>query len=112
MQGIGSALGGAGGGAGEIRCDYDQMDQVSNQFNQQAQHIEDMNNKIHAVYDKLRDKGWEGQAAEKFFDEMDSKIIPSEVRLKQALEQASQACKQIAQSIKQAEQEASQLFRS
>ena len=98
--------------ADEIRAQYDELDQVSTQFSNLAQVVQDMQQKVKGSYDKLRDRGWIGMGANAFFDEMESLVFPATDRLQQALEEASQATKQISSSVRQAEQEASALFRS
>jgi WXG100 family type VII secretion target len=98
--------------ADELRADYDQLEQIASQFNNQAQAIQQMQQKVRGSYAKLADKGWIGQGANSFFDEMESKIMPAEERLQSALEQAGQATQRIAQAVKQAEEQASSLFRN
>ena len=98
--------------ADEIRADYNQLEQLASQFNNEAQAIQQMQQKVRGSYAKLLDKGWIGAGANAFFDEMDSKIMPTQERLQQALETAGQTTQKIAQSIKQAEEQASSLFRS
>jgi WXG100 family type VII secretion target len=96
----------------EIQCNYDDMEQISGQFSNQAQNIQAMQQKIRGSYAKLVDQGWIGAGANAFFDEMESLILPAQERLQDALEQAGQASQQIAESVKTAEQDASSLFRS
>jgi WXG100 family type VII secretion target len=96
----------------EIRAHYDELDQVSTQFSNLAQVVQDMQQKVNASYGKLRDKGWIGMGAEAFFGEMETLIFPATNRLGQAFDQASQTTKKISQSVRQAEQEASNLFKS
>ena len=98
--------------AEEIRAHYDELDQVSTQFSNLAQVVQDMEQKVKASYGKLRDKGWIGMGAEAFFDEMESLVFPATDRLGQAFTEASQTTKKISQSVRQAEQEASNLFKS
>jgi WXG100 family type VII secretion target len=97
--------------ADELRADYNQLDQISSQFNNQAQAIQEMQQRVRGSYAKLADRGWIGLGANAFFDEMESKIFPAQERLQQALEEARQTTQQIAQAVKQAEEEASALFR-
>jgi WXG100 family type VII secretion target len=98
--------------ADEIRADYDQLEQVASQFVNEAQAIQAMQQKVRSSYAKLVDKGWIGQGATAFFDEMDSKVLPTQEHLQQALEQAGQITQKIAQAIRQAEEQASSLFRN
>lgn len=95
----------------QIQANYDELQQVSSQFNNCGQAIEALQQKIRSSYAKLADKGWIGKGADAFFDEMESKIFPTEHRLQQALEKAGQVTGTIAQNVKQAEEEASSLFR-
>jgi WXG100 family type VII secretion target len=95
----------------QIQANYDELQQVSSQFNNCSQAIEALQQKIRGSYAKLADKGWIGKGAEAFFDEMESKIFPTQQRLQQALEKAGQTTGQIAQNVKQAEEEASSLFK-
>jgi WXG100 family type VII secretion target len=95
----------------EIQANYDELEQISSQFSNQAQNIQAMQQKVRGSYAKLLDKGWIGAGANAFFDEMDSLIMPSQERLQDALEQAGQVTRTIAESVKQAEEDASGLFR-
>jgi WXG100 family type VII secretion target len=95
----------------EIQANYGELEQISTQFNNQAQSIQDLQQKVRGSYAKLADKGWIGAGANAFFDEMESLILPAQARLQDALEQASQVTTTIAESVKQAEQDASSLFR-
>ena len=98
--------------ADEIRADYNELEEIASQFNNGAQAIQAMQQKVRSSYAKLVDKGWIGQGANAFFDEMDSLILPAEERLQSALEEAGQTTQKIAQAVKKAEEEASSLFRS
>ncbi len=96
--------------AEEIRADYDKLDQIAGRFANQADAIQQMQQKVRGSYGKLRDGGWIGDAANAFFSEMEDLLFPASARLQQALEEAGQKTQQIAQTVKQAEQEASSLF--
>jgi WXG100 family type VII secretion target len=95
----------------EIQADYDELEQISGQFNNQAQSIQAMIQKVRGSYAKLLDKGWIGMGANAFFDEMEQLVLPSQQRLQDALEQAGEATRNISESVKQAEENASSLFR-
>jgi WXG100 family type VII secretion target len=87
------------------------MEQIASQFSKDAQQMQDVIQRVRASYGKLADKGWIGLGANAFFEEMESKIFPSEDRLMHALEHASQGTQKIAQTVKQAEEQAASLFR-
>jgi WXG100 family type VII secretion target len=95
----------------EIQADYDELEQISSQFSNQAQSIQDMIQKVRGSYAKLLDKGWIGMGANAFFDEMEQLVLPSQQRLQDALEQAGEATRTISEAVKQAEENASSLFR-
>ena len=95
----------------EIQVNYDEMEQISSQFQNQAQAIQAMIQKVRGSYAKLADKGWIGLGANAFFDEMEQLVFPTEPRLQDSLEHAGQITKNISESVKQAEQNASSLFR-
>ncbi len=97
--------------ADEIRGDYEQLQQVSQRFNAQAQAIEQMTQKVKQSMSKL-EGSWEGRGSDSFFREMTQLVLPGVTRLNKALAQAGQATAKIAQTLKQAEDEASSLFKS
>jgi WXG100 family type VII secretion target len=68
--------------------------------------------KVKGSMEPLQSGGWIGRAADAFFDEMNSEVLPATDRLQKVLDQASQVTKQIVQTVRQAEDEASSLFRS
>jgi uncharacterized protein YukE len=67
--------------------------------------------KVRGSYAKLQDKGWIGAGADAFFDEMESLVLPAQVRLEQALERAGQITQEISDFVHTAEEDASGLFR-
>ena len=96
--------------ANEIRADYDQLEQIASQFNNAAQAIGEMDQKVAVPHNKLCDGGWIGQGFDAYVEEM-IKVLHTDDRLKEALEQAGQTVQQIAKSLRQAEEQASSLFR-
>jgi WXG100 family type VII secretion target len=95
----------------EIRGDYEQLQQVAQRFNAQAQEIAQMAQKVKQGMAKL-EGSWEGRGSDSFFREMTQLVLPGVSRLNKALAQAGQATAKIAQTLKQAEEEASSLFKS
>lgn len=95
----------------EIRADYDQLEQVANQFANQSQAIQQMAQNIRSSMDPLEGGGWIGRGSDAFFAEMQSDVIPASERLQQALDEANRVTKQIVQIVKQAEDDASSPFR-
>jgi WXG100 family type VII secretion target len=97
--------------ADEIRGDYEQLQQVAQKFNAQAQEIAQMSQKIKQGMSKL-EGSWEGRGSDSFFREMTQLVIPGITRLNKALSQAGQTTAKIAQTLKQAEEDASNLFKA
>jgi len=95
----------------EIKADYQQLEQIASKFASQAQTVEQTLQKVRNSMGKLENGGWIGQAASKFFGEMNSQVLPSSQRLHQALGEAGRAVKEVSNTIKQAEEEAGSPFR-
>lgn len=97
--------------AEEIRADYDELENCSTHFANQAQAIGQMIQAIRRSMDPLEGGGWIGRGSDAFFAEMNSEVLPATDRLMQALDEACQATKNISQTVQQAEEEASSPFR-
>lgn len=95
---------------GEIRADYDQLDQVANRFLNQAQTIQQMLQTVQNSMGNLEGE-WIGQGAEAFFSEMQGEVMPASQRLQQALDEAGRITKFIAQTLQQADEDAASPFR-
>lgn len=96
--------------ADKVQADYEQLDQVSGQFSNQSQVIQDLIQKVRSSVQQLEDGGWIGRGADSFFSEMQSVVFPAMQRLESSLNDASGTTKQIAQNMQQAEQDAQSLF--
>ena len=96
----------------EIRADYDQLEQLANQFANQSQAIQQMLQNVRGSMDPLQSGGWIGRGSDAFFSEMQSEVLPATQRLQEALDEANRVTKQIIQTVKQAEEEASSPFRA
>lgn len=97
--------------AEEIRADYDGLAQVASKLANQSQQIQQMTQNVQRSMENLH-SGWEGRGSQAFFNEMQSRVLPSVNRLHQALQQASQATQRISQTIQQAEDEAAAPFKA
>jgi WXG100 family type VII secretion target len=96
--------------ADKVQADYEQLGQVSSQFANQSQVIQELMQKVRSSVQQLEDGGWIGRGADSFFSEMQSVVFPAIQRLESSLNDASSTTKQIAQNMQQAEQEAQSLF--
>lgn len=96
--------------ADKVQADYEQLGQVSSQFGNQSQVIQELMQKVRSSMQQLEDGGWIGRGADAFFSEMQSVLLPAVQRLESSLNDASSTTKQIAQNMQQAEQDAQSLF--
>lgn len=97
--------------ADEIRADYAQLQQVAQQFNKQAQAINQMRQSVKKSMGALQGN-WKGKGSDAFFSEMSDKVLPASDRLYQALQEASKITKQMAQTVQQAEEDAAAPFKT
>ena len=97
--------------ADEVRADYEQLEQISSRFANEAQEIQQMLQKVRSSMQKL-EPDWIGRGSEAFFSEMEGEVLPATARLQQALDEAGRITKDIVQTMQQAEEEASSPFRS
>lgn len=95
----------------EIRADYDALEQVSSQFNNQAEAIQQMIQRVKASADVLIGGDWKGRGVDAFEREMSDLLFPATQRLQQAMEEASRTTADVSQTIQQAEEEACSRFR-
>ena len=95
----------------KIEVKYDEMDQISGRFDNQAGEIQQMMQNVRAKMEDLHNGGWIGRGSDSFFAEMQGEVLPAVTRLQQALEQASHVARQINDTMKQAEEEACTPFK-
>ena len=93
-----------------IRSDYDQLKNVSQTFNAQADAINGMNQNLRGCIDTLGGGDWIGEGANAFQKEMNDQVMPTLGRLYNAMSQSAQITNQISQIMKQAEDAASKVF--
>ena len=94
----------------KVQADYDELNNIANQFAQEAAGVEQLANQIMSLVGELEGGGWIGRGADAFYGEMHDLVEPGLQRLSRALEDAGNATKQIVNIMSQAEHEASNLF--
>jgi WXG100 family type VII secretion target len=92
--------------APQIRAQHEQLQRIQQQFGAESQATGDQLRNLRQHLDLLKGGGWKGQAATRFFGEMDGSILPSVSRLVKALEQAGQVTGRIAARMRQCETDA------
>lgn len=99
-----------------VRSDFDQMKGIQSKWASQAQAVQNSLQNVNSRLEQLKGGDWYGDSATKFFNEMDSVVLPAMKRTIEALNEAAKVTDQIAQTMKQAEDEScgvmngSQLF--
>ncbi len=94
----------------KVQADYDELNNIANQFAQEAAGVEQLTNQILSLVGELEGGGWIGRGADAFYAEMHDMVEPGLQRLARALEEAGSTTKQIVNIMSQAEHEASSLF--
>jgi len=95
----------------QIRVDYEQLDQVAAMCAQEASSMSQLYMNINEGVEQLRG-GWGGDAAAKFFAEMDGLVMPNLKKLFDAFDNAEQQIKTISSKFAEAEQQASSKLKS
>jgi WXG100 family type VII secretion target len=90
---------------GTIHVDYEQLEKVTQRFQQQAEACKEMVRRLQQRVDALENGGWEGGASRAFFNEMNGGVLPALGRLDTALQESGQAARQVAQIFRQAEED-------
>lgn len=96
--------------ADEFHVEYEGLEEVAKAFQNQSEEMNQMMAAIKSSFQPLQGGEFQGDAADAFFQEMESLLFPANQRLVEALAQASETTSTISQNIQSAEQEASGLF--
>ena len=89
---------------------YDELDQLSGMFANEAGQVGETMGKLKSAIENKRDK-WIGEGAQKFFNEMESEVLPALGKLQAALNEGSTKTKQMAGLVHEHEEQASNLFK-
>lgn len=93
-----------------ISIEYEQMNQICTRFSEESARVRKVMNELERQIQVLKQGGWIADAADAYYQEMDSDVLPGVNRLVQALELAADATNQISTTMKNAEQEAQSFF--
>jgi len=95
----------------KFRGEYTELQQIATTFQNQSEAvgktIQDLSSKVQNLQGG---KNWEGDNANKFYEEWNNTVQPSLKRLQNALNQAGSATKQISAKVKEAEEQSSSVF--
>ena len=93
-----------------VRSDYDQLNNVAQNFNSQAEALNGMIQNLKSCVDTLQGGDWIGQGAQAFYQEWGDQDLPTLQRLQNAMSEAGRITQQISQLMKEAEDNASKCF--
>ena len=96
--------------AEKVQADYDQLNQITSEWNKQAQAVEAVYNTIKGPFEDLVPDGWKGKGADQFKQEMEQRIIPMLNKMRDACSTAGTTTKTMAEKLKQAEEASQQLI--
>ncbi len=89
-----------------VRTNHDDLAQIARLFAQEADAVARSIGDLRRHKDTLQGGDWLGQAAKRFYDEMDSDVLPTLTRLQRALSQANQVTSKIGARLRQCESDA------
>jgi WXG100 family type VII secretion target len=93
-----------------VRVDHQQMAQIAQRFVREAESTARATQEIVQRHDQLKSGDWYGDSATRFFNEMESAILPAMKRLSEALAEAAQVTQRISAELKRAEDEVAALM--
>ncbi|GAB4448610.1 MAG: hypothetical protein Kow0031_31120 [Anaerolineae bacterium] len=94
-----------------IQTNYEQCEAIAGRFARQAEQVAQLQSQLQRVLEPLRQGGWEGEAAQAFFAEMEQVALPATARLQAALVEAGRVTLKINEIMRRAEEEAAAPFR-
>lgn len=93
-----------------ISIEYEQVSQIGTRFADESTRVQAVINQLEQQIQVLKQGGWIADAADAYYQEMDSDVMPAMLRLVQALSLASETMGQVASTLSNAEQEACGFF--
>ncbi len=78
---------------GKIQYNYDELQAVIGEFQELSSSLQQTANRIMQKEEALRGGGWQGQGADKFYQEMDDKVLPALKKAAMAMETAADRVK-------------------
>lgn len=87
-----------------IQLEYDQLRSISQKLNREHQDIQKLLTRLTSQMDVLRGGKWKADAANQFYGDMDSDIIPRLKKLLHALQLTQDGISQTVNNIRQADE--------
>ena len=98
--------------ADKTEVNYEQLQQIMKMFSSEAEEINGLQKQTQSRVEDLHGGNWIGKGADKFFDEMQSEVLPALRRLAAGLQEAAQVTQRILDTYRQAEEETQGFFNS
>lgn len=92
------------------QVNYDEMQAIIKQLESEEEEIKALFNQTKSKVESLHGSQWIGEAADKFFNEMENTVLPKTTKMIYALNVAGQVAKQIINIIHQADEETKGFF--
>jgi WXG100 family type VII secretion target len=92
------------------QVNYDEMQAIIKQLESEEEEIKALFNQTKSKVESLHGSQWMGDAADKFFQEMEGVVLPKTTKMIYALNVAGQVAKQIINIIHQADEETKGFF--
>lgn len=92
------------------QVNYDEMQAIIKQLEGEEEEIKGLLNQTKSKVESLHGSQWMGEAADKFFNEMENTVLPKTAKMIYALNVAGHVAKQIINIIHQADEETKGFF--
>jgi WXG100 family type VII secretion target len=96
--------------AQHVEVHYEELESMRNSFEQQAQEIQNMLQKMMGQVDNLKGGAWVGTGGDAFYNEMHGEILPAVQRLVNSMHEGAHVVSQIMEKFKNAEEEAKNVW--
>lgn len=98
--------------ADRVVVNFETLNTVSGQFQQQAEQVQQVINLLTPRMEDLRTGGWIGKGANAFYVEMDNLVLPTLIALKRALEETQDTLNRVSTDFSNADDEIGQIAAS
>jgi WXG100 family type VII secretion target len=95
-----------------IEIDYERMEDIKGEFADRAEQASEIIKIVRSAVDQLRSNGWTGPHADKFYAEMDRRLLVALADLKSALDISGEAVGKIMKKFEEGEEEARKRIKS
>lgn len=92
------------------RIQYDDMSTIVQRFRTEQQEIDALHKQLKGKVDSLHNNQWVGEGSDKWFNEMETQVLPAIQRLAGALGHAGDVANKIAALIRRHDEETKNFF--